>query len=438
MKKQISRREFLKNTSAVIGSAAIFGSLGMNYSKDELKSNSLTSVYNQQDLPQVFFTKDISSDGLLNIYSRVVVNRELPGKVAVKLHSGEPGGHYYPDPNLIKELVQSINGTIVECNTAYGGSRSTSSAHKQVMIDHGFAAIAPTDIMDEEGYISLPFPNGTRIKEDFVGSHFTNYDSFFILSHFKGHAMGGYGGALKNMSIGIASTAGKCWIHTGGNSMTSPWGGVQDTFLESMAEAAGAVINKLNNQILYVNLMNNLSVDCDCDSSPAVPELEDIGILASQDPVALDKACIDLVYAADPQKSASLRQRIESRNGIHTIEHAEAIGLGSQTYELIEIDSTNVDNSINQDIPTEFFLNHPYPNPFNPSTTISYRLKNASFVELSIYNIKGQLVECLCKGNQSFGNHSIKWNPKSVSTGVYFIKLTANNFTDVKRCIYLK
>ena len=305
-------------------------------------------VDSQQALSQVFFTQDISSNGLLNIYSRVVLNRELPGKVAVKLHSGEPGGHYFPDPNLIKDLVQSINGTIVECNTAYGGGRSQTSAHKQVMIDHGFAAIAPTDIMDEEGYISLPFPNGTRIKEDFVGSHFANYDSFLILSHFKGHAMGGYGGAIKNMSIGIASIAGKCWIHSAGNSMSSPWGGVQDPFLESMAEAAGAVINKLNNQILYVNLMNNLSVDCDCDSNPAPPALEDIGILASLDPVALDKACVDLIYAADPQKSASLRERIESRNGIHTLDHAEAIGLGSQNYELIEFNPSDGVVSDNQ------------------------------------------------------------------------------------------
>ena len=438
MKKQLSRRNFLKNTTTVLGIVAISGPLAMAYSKDEQKSNPLDSVANQQALPQVFFTKEISSNGLLNIYSWIVLNRELPGKVAVKLHSGEPGGHYFPDPDLIKDLVQSINGTIVECNTAYGGGRANTSAHKQVMIDHGFTDIAPTDIMDEEGYISLPFPNGTRIKEDFVGSHFANYDSFLILSHFKGHAMGGYGGAIKNMSIGIASTAGKCWIHTAGNSMSSPWGGVQDNFLESMAEAAGAVINKLNNQILYVNLMNNLSVDCDCNSRPAPPVLDDIGILASLDPVALDKACVDLIYAADPQKSASLRQRIESRNGFHTLDHAEAIGLGSQKYELIELNPSGVVVSDNQDNPSKFILNPAYPNPFNSSTTISYYLNTASSGELSIYNLKGQLVDCICKEKQNPGHHSYKWNPDSRSTGVYFIKLTADNYTDVKRCIYMK
>jgi len=436
MRKQLSRRKFLKNTITAFGTAAVFGSLRVGFSKDEQKRYALDSVANQQALPQVFFTRDISSNGLLDIYSRVVLNRQLPGKVAVKLHSGEPGGHYFPDPNLIKDLVQSINGTIVECNTAYGGGRANTSAHKQVMINHGFAAIAPTDIMDEEGYISLPFPNGRRIKEDFVGSHFANYDSFLILSHFKGHAMGGYGGAIKNMSIGIASTAGKCWIHSSGNSMSSPWGGAQDPFLESMAEAAGAVINKLNNQILYVNLMNNLSIDCDCNGRPAAPLLGDIGILASTDPVALDKACLDLIYAADPQKSASLRQRIESRNGFHTLVHAEAIGLGSQKYELIELDPSGVIVSDDQDIPSKVILNPAYPNPFNSSTTISYFLDSASFVDLSIHNVKGQLVDRICKEKQNSGHHSNKWNPNSISTGIYFIKLTADNYTDIKRCIY--
>ncbi len=436
MKRQLSRRNFLKNTITSLGTAAVFGPWRAGFSKDEHIHHALESAANQLALPQVFFTRDISSNGLLDIYSRVVLNRQLPGKIAVKLHSGEPGGHYFPNPNLIKDLVQSINGTIVECNTAYGGGRANTSAHKQVMIDHGFAAIAPTDIMDGEGYISLPFPNGTRIKEDFVGSHFTNYDSFLILSHFKGHAMGGYGGAIKNMSIGIASTAGKCWIHSSGNSMNSPWGGAQDPFLESMAEAAGAVINKLNNQILYVNLMNNLSIDCDCNGRPAAPLLGDIGILASTDPVALDKACLDLIYAADPQKSASLRQRIESRNGFHTLVHAEAIGLGSQKYELIELNPSGVIIANNQDIPSKFVLNPAYPNPFNASTTISYFLKSASFVDLSIYNVKGQLVDCICKENQNSGYYSKKWNPDRISTGIYFIKLTVENYTDIKRCIY--
>jgi uncharacterized Fe-S center protein len=437
MKKQISRRKFLKNTTAALGTAAIFGPLGMGYSKDEHKSNHLHSVDNQLDLPQVLFTQDISSNGLLNIYSRLTLNKELPGNVAVKLHSGEPGGHYFPDPDLIKDLVQSINGTIVECNTAYGGGRTETNAHKQVLIDHGFASIAPTDIMDEEGYISLPFPDGKNIKEDFVGSHFSNYDSFLILSHFKGHAMGGFGGAIKNMSIGIASSAGKCWIHTAGNSMSSIWGGEQDAFLESMAEAAGAVMNSLEDRIMYINLMNNLSVDCDCDSHPAPPELDDIGILASLDPVALDKACVDLIYASDPQQSASLRERMESRNGIHTLDHAEALGLGSQQYQLIELNPSEV-VSENQDIPKKFTLNPAYPNPFNSSTIISYYLNSASFVELSIYNLKGQRVDCICKEKQNAGQYSYKWNPNSTGTGMYFIKLKADSYTDMKRCIYLK
>lgn len=437
MKKQITRREFLKNTTTALGTAAICGPLTMGSAKYEHGSNPLDSIAKEHALPQVLFTEDISSNGLLNIYSQLNSNKALTGKVAVKLHSGEPGGHYFPDPDLIKDLVQSINGTIVECNTAYGGGRGTTSAHKQVLIDHGFADIAPTDIMDEEGYISLPFPDGKNIKEDFVGSHFANYNSFLLLSHFKGHAMGGFGGAIKNMSIGIASRAGKCWIHTAGSSMTSMWGGAQDSFLESMAEAAGAVMNSMEDRIVYINLMNNLSVDCDCDSSPARPELDDIGILASLDPVALDRACVDLVYASDPQKSASLRQRIESRNGMHTLDHAESLGLGSQQYQLIDLNPSGV-NSDNQDIPSKFILNPAYPNPFNSGTMISYNLKSDSFVELSVYNLNGQLIDCICRETQNSGFHSYKWNPNSISTGMYFIKLTADNYTDIKRCIYLQ
>lgn len=331
MEKSISRRSFLKNSSIAVGTVAVADLTGIG-----------RAFAQQQVKPQVFFTKNISSTGLLNIYAKL--GRTLPGKVAVKLHSGESGGHYFPAPDLIKDLVQSLNGTIVECNTAYPGKRFKTEDHKQAIQDHGFTAIAPVDIMDEEGSISLPFPNGKNITEDFVGSHFANYDSFLILSHFKGHAMGGFGGALKNMSIGIASGEGKMWIHTAGvtkdrSQFELCFKTEQNLFLESMAEAAGAVMNSLEERIVYINLMNNLSVDCDCDSSPAPPELDDIGILASLDPVALDKACVDLVYAADKSKSAALRERMESRNGIHTLDHAEALGLGSQTYELVTIDA---------------------------------------------------------------------------------------------------
>jgi uncharacterized Fe-S center protein len=438
MGKQLSRRGFIKSSTFALGATAFFGSVGMSYFKDGQRSRIPGSVNDPHALPRVFFTRDLSSTGLLNVHAKVVVQRPLPGKVAVKLHSGEPGGHYYLAPDFIKGLVQSLNGTIVECNTAYGGGRSQTGAHKQVMIDHGFAGIAPTDIMDEEGYISLPFPGGTRITQDFVGSHFTKYDSFLVLTHFKGHAMGGYGGAIKNMSIGIASTAGKCWIHSSGNSMSSPWGGAQDPFLESMAEAAGAVINKVNNQILYINVMNNLSIDCDCASNPARPTLDDIGILASVDPVALDKACLDLVYAADPQKSAPLRTRIESRNGFHTLDHAEAIGLGSQKYELVDIDRPDSVGSDDHGIPSTTVLYPAFPNPFNPSTTLSYSLATDSFVDLSIYDVKGQLVDCLCRENQNAGHHSSTWNPHSVSAGIFFVRLTAGDHADVTRCLYIK
>jgi len=290
--------------------------------------------------PKVYMTKEINPKALAAVYK--ALGRQLPGKVAVKLSTGEPGGNYYLSAALIKDLVHSVNGTIVECNTAYGGQRASTAMHKQVAIDHGFAAIAPVDIMDEDGSISLPYGKGQNIKEDFVGSNFAKYDSFLVLSHFKGHAMGGFGGAIKNISIGIASAGGKMWIHSAGSTQktgdfTPAINAPHDAFLESMAEAAGAVMNKLGNKIVYINVMNNLSVDCDCSSHPAVPKLDDIGILASTDPVALDKACVDLVYAADPKKSADLRERMESRHAIHTLEHAEALGLGSQKYELVMV-----------------------------------------------------------------------------------------------------
>jgi uncharacterized Fe-S center protein len=284
--------------------------------------------------PKVYMTMDISPEGLIEIYE--ALGRKVSGKVAVKISTGEPGGHHFLSPDLIKDLVQSLDGTIVESNTA-GGRRITTAVHKQVAIDHGFTAIAPVDIMDEEGIISIPFANGKNITEDLVGSHFTNYDSFIILSHFKGHTLGGFGGAIKNMSIGIASSQGKSWIHSGGTSRTGIRGD-QTIFLESMAEAAGAVMNYLGENILYISVMNNLSIDCDCMSNPAPPEMDDIGILGSLDPIALDKACVDLIYASDTQRSASLRERIESRNGTHTLEHAESLGLGSQRYELVMID----------------------------------------------------------------------------------------------------
>lgn len=289
---------------------------------------------------KVYMTKDISSAGLQAVYD--ALNRKATGKVAVKLSTGEAGDTYYLSPNLIKSLVQSVNGTIVECNTAYGGSRANTEMHKQVAKDHGFTAIADVDIMDSDDSMSIPVKNGNRLKEDLVGSHLANYDFVMVLSHFKGHAMGGFGGAIKNISIGIGSQKGKNLIHTGGNT-TDSWMPQmnslnQDHFLEAMAEAGKAVSDYEGNgsKMLYINVMNNLSIDCDCDSNPAKPEIADIGILASTDPVALDQACVDLATKAPG--SESLVNRINDRHGIHTLEHAEEIGLGSRQYQLESID----------------------------------------------------------------------------------------------------
>ena len=237
--------------------------------------------------------------------------------------------------------MRKLDGTIVECNTAYGGGRASTADHLKAAEAHGFTAIAPVDIMDAEGETALPVSGGRHLKEDFVGSHLTDYDFVVVLSHFKGHAMGGFGGAVKNISIGIASSAGKAWIHTAGKSKTDLWNNLppQDDFLESMAEAAKAVADHCGERILYINVMNNLSVDCDCDAHPAAPEMGDIGILASTDPVALDKACVDLVYASDDPGKVHLIERIESRHGTHTLDHAAAIGLGNPDYELIDIDN---------------------------------------------------------------------------------------------------
>ena len=283
--------------------------------------------------PVVYMTADISSEGLIAVYE--TLEASPTGNIAVKLSTGEPGSNYLRT-DLIGDLVQSFEDpTIVECNTAYGGSRANTAMHYQVAENHGYTAIADVDIMDENGSMTLPVTGGSNLTENYVGANFANYDYYVVLSHFKGHSMAGYGGAIKNISIGIASSEGKSHIHSGGTG-GSMWGGDQDAFLESMAEAGKSVVDYLDGNILYINVTNRLSVDCDCDGNPAEPDMHDIGILASYDPVALDQACIDLVYAAED--GASLVERIESRNGLHTLEHAEAIGLGSRTYELVSID----------------------------------------------------------------------------------------------------
>jgi uncharacterized Fe-S center protein len=284
------------------------------------------------DPSTVYFTSDISPAGLMAVYN--ALGQRPGGKVAVKISTGEPPNSNYLRPDLIKDLVQSVNGTIVESNTAYGGRRANTAYHKQVARDHGFTAIANVDILDENGSISLPVLGGTRLKENFVGANFKNYDYYIVLSHFKGHSMAGLGGAIKNISIGIASSEGKSWIHSAGRSK-SGISGNQDAFLDSMAEAGKSVVDSLHGNILYINVMNRLSVDCDCNGRPAAPDRHDIGILSSLDPVALDQACVDLVYAAPDGRS--LIQRMEARNGIRTIDHGAAIGLGSKTYELIRL-----------------------------------------------------------------------------------------------------
>lgn len=280
----------------------------------------------------VYMTADISPDGLRAVYEALNAGA-LGEHVAVKISTGENGSNYLK-PELIGDLVHAVNGTIVECNTAYGGDRSSTAYHRQLAADHGYTAIAEVDIMDADGSMTLPVTGGSNLSENYVGSHFQNYDYYVVLSHFKGHAMAGFGGAIKNISIGIASSEGKTHIHTAGKG-GSMWGAPQDPFLESMAEAGKSVSDYMDGKMLYINVMNRLSVDCDCDGNPAEPDMHDIGILASFDPVALDQACIDLVY--DAEDGGSLVQRIESRNGLHTLEHAAEIGLGNRNYKLVRL-----------------------------------------------------------------------------------------------------
>lgn len=284
---------------------------------------------------KVYFTTEITGESLQKIFQALGVT--LKGKVAVKISTGEPGGHNFLQPALIKGLVQQVNGTIVECNTAYEGRRMKSADHWEAIKEHGFPEIAPCDIMDEEGEMALPVTGGKHLKENFVGSHLKNYQSILMLSHFKGHTMGGFGGALKNMSIGIASSHGKAHIH-GAGVPEDIWTADHDSFLESMAEACESVMTYMGREnIVYINVANRLSVDCDCDSHPAEPEMADIGIFASLDPVAVDQACSDAVYnSPDPGKAAMI-ERMETRNAIHTVETAAAMGLGCREYEIIDI-----------------------------------------------------------------------------------------------------
>ncbi len=286
--------------------------------------------------PTVYFSRTITPQKVLELYE--MVNKPLPGKVAVKLHSGETGNQNFLKPDFWKPVIDHVKGTVVECNTAYEGTRNTTEKHWKTMEEHGWCSAFEVDIMDGEGPdLELPIKNGKQIQKNFVGKHLADYNSVLVLSHFKGHPMGGYGGALKQLSIGIASSYGKAYIH-GAGEVEKIWSSDHDSFLESMADAASSVTDYFKGNIVYVNVMKNMSVDCDCCAVAEDPCMQDIGILVSLDPVAIDQACIDLVYAAtDDPGQGHLLERIESRNGVHTIEAAYELGVGSREYELVEV-----------------------------------------------------------------------------------------------------
>lgn len=285
-------------------------------------------------MSKVYFTREISPENVLKLFKALDI--ELGGRVAVKLHSGETGNQNFLKPDFFAPVINAVNGTVVECNTAYEGTRNTTDAHRKTMEEHGWSKYFNVDIMDADGEISLPISGGKHLTENFVGKTFNDYDSMLVLSHFKGHPMGGFGGALKNISIGLASSHGKAHIH-GVGEPDKIWTADHDSFLECMAEAAKSIMDVMNGRIAFVNVMKNMSVDCDCCAVAADPKIGDIGILSSLDPVALDKACVDLVYASQDAGKADLIERMESRNGIHTVDAAAELGVGSKEYELIEI-----------------------------------------------------------------------------------------------------
>ena len=340
----------IQNTAEIKQPEQIENSGNQNVTEQNSAENPVSD--NASD-PVVYFTSDISAEGLVRIYEQL--EWQPTGNVAVKISTGEPPASNYLRPELIGKLVQQVDGTIVECNTAYGGSRASSAMHRQVAEDHGFTSIADFDLMDEEGEVEWPMSGGTRLDRIIVGSHAENYKDWVILSHFKGHAMAGFGGAIKNVGIGISSPSGKVYVHTAGTRTSgSIWYSDQDAWLEALAEMVKGFNDHVGSEhIVYINVMNRLSVDCDCDGNPAEPDIHDIGILASFDPVALDQACVDLIYQAEGRpmsggqrlsadrseaETGALVKRIESLHGVHTLEHAEEIGLGSRTYELLNID----------------------------------------------------------------------------------------------------
>lgn len=284
---------------------------------------------------KVFFSRNITPETVLTLYK--MAGKTLPGKVAVKLHSGEKGNQNFLRPDFWKPIIDHVQGVVVECNTAYEGARHATDLHLQLMADHGWSKYFPVDLLDSEGPdLRLEIPGGKQIKENYVGRHLENYDSMLVLSHFKGHPMGGFGGALKQISIGVASSYGKAYIH-GAGAPELLWSADHDAFLESMADAAGSIVEYFQGNIVYINVMKNMSVDCDCCAEAEDPCIADIGILASTDPVAIDQACLDLVYACSDPGKPHLLERIESRNGVHTVEAAVEQGCGSREYTLIEV-----------------------------------------------------------------------------------------------------
>ena len=283
----------------------------------------------------VYFSKEITPDKVVELYK--LVGKALPGRVAVKLHSGEKGNQNFLKPDFWKPMIDYVNGTVVECNTAYEGQRNTTEKHRRLIADHGWSRYFTVDLLDAEGPdLELEIPDGKVIKKNFVGKDIVNYDSMLVLSHFKGHPMGGYGGALKQLSIGVASSYGKAYIH-GAGVPEDIWTADHDSFLEAMADAAGSVVHYFKGKLVYVNVMKNMSVDCDCCAVAEDPCMADIGILASDDPIAIDQACIDLVYASSDPGKPHLLERIESRHGVHTIEAAAALGYGTRSYQLVEV-----------------------------------------------------------------------------------------------------
>ena len=285
---------------------------------------------------KVYFSKTITPEKVAQLFD--LVGKELPGKVAIKVHSGEKGNQNFLKPDFWKPIIDRVGGTVVECNTAYEGQRNVTERHIQLMSDHGWSKYFPVDLLDAQGPDKvLDIPNGKVIKQNFVGKDIENYDSMLVLSHFKGHPMGGFGGAIKQLSIGVASSYGKAYIHGAGET-EKIWSADHDLFLESMADAASSVVDYFGGNIVYINVMKNMSVDCDCCAVAEDPCIADIGILASDDPIAIDQACIDLVYACEDPGKAHFLKRVESRNGVHTIEAAAALGYGSREYELVTID----------------------------------------------------------------------------------------------------